>query len=131
MTESRASTSRYPPGLVPSLILLGAIVTLALLGLAWSGNWPKVLRVVLAAATYIALLLLLSRARSLRLAAFMGAGAAAGAVSGMARPETTPALIAASAFGAALLIAPLHWWALRTRHGSDPTHGGNPRNGRD
>jgi hypothetical protein len=111
-----APRPRYPAGLRPSLLGLGAIIALALLGLAGDGNWSKMLRVALATGTYATLLLAFCRwQKALHVSAFLMAGAAAGAVSGVVRPAIpTPALVVASALGAGLLLGPLHWWALRT-----------------
>ena len=79
-----------------------------------AGNWPKVLRVVAAAGTYALLLLALCRGRSkARIESFIAAGAAAGAVSGLVRPSVSPAVVVAGMLGAGLLLAPLHWLALR------------------
>ena len=106
---------RYPPGLLASLALLAVIVAVALIGLAISGNWAKMFRVSAAAATYSIVLLALGRAGAApSVGLFMAAGGAAGAVSGVARAAMSPTLVAASVIGAALLLAPLHWWALRT-----------------
>lgn len=108
-------SGRYPPGLLASLALLAVIVAVALIGLAISGNWAKVFRVSAAAATYSIVVLVLGRGSAAApVASFMAAGAAAGAVSGVARAATSPTLVAASVLGATLLLAPLHWWALRT-----------------
>ncbi|HEU4648721.1 MAG TPA: hypothetical protein VFS33_06640 [Gemmatimonadales bacterium] len=115
MSPTRTASATYAPGLLGSLALLGIIIALALAQLAWAGNWPKVLRVAAAAATYAAVLLPLCRTHvTLRPSAFIAAGAAAGAVSGLVRPTTSAALVGASVLGAALLLGPLHWWALRT-----------------
>jgi hypothetical protein len=106
---------RYPPGLLASLALLAVIVAVALIGLAISGNWAKMFRVSAAAATYSIVLLALGRGGAApSVGLFMAAGGAAGAVSGVARAAMSPTLVAASVIGAALLLAPLHWWALRT-----------------
>ena len=106
---------RYPSGFLASLALLAVIVAVALVGLATSGNWAKVFRVSAAAVTYSIVLLVIGRGSTAApLGSFMSAGAAAGAVSGVARAATSPALVAASVLGATLLLAPLHWWALRT-----------------
>lgn len=106
---------RYPPGLLASLALLAVIVAVALIGLATAGTWAKVFRVAAAAVTYSILLIVLGRGRAeVPLVRFIAAGAGAGAVSGVARAATWPTLLAASVLGAALLLAPLHWWALRT-----------------
>lgn len=115
MRNLTTTTNRYPAALPASLIVLGAIVTFALIGLALAGKWPKVARVGAAAATYAIFLLIEHRSRpELRLAFFLAAGAAAGAVSGLLRASTSWSLVVASTLGAALLLAPLHWWALRT-----------------
>lgn len=109
-------STTYPIGLRSSLALLAAIVGIALIGLGAAGNWPKVLRAAAAAATYVVARLLLSRGRNTQqLHAFVAAGVVAGAVSGLARPATSAALVAASALGAGLLLGPMHWWALRSR----------------
>jgi hypothetical protein len=111
-----SSGGRFPPGLIGSLLLLTIIIVFALAGLASIGNWSKVLRVGAAALTYAIVLLTLSRGTaSLRLGAFAAAGAAGGAVSGLVRPETSSALLFASVAASALLLAPLHWGALRSR----------------
>ena len=104
-----------PSGLRASLLVLAAIVAVALIGLGFAGNWPKVLRVALASGTYAALLLAFTRKRAEPvLGAFVAAGAAAGLVSGIVRTTTSPGVIVAGSLGAALLLGPLHWWALRT-----------------
>jgi hypothetical protein len=114
MRNDEATRQRYPAGLVPSLFVLGAVVAFALVGLAAAGNWPKVLRVVAAAGTYALLLLALCRGRSkARIESFIATGAAAGAVSGLVRPSVSPAVVVAGMLGAGLLLAPLHWLALR------------------
>ena len=106
----------YAPGLVMSLVPLAAIIIFALFGLGAAGNWPKLFRVAAAALSYGMVLLWLSRGSdSLRFGAFLAAGATAGAVSGLARPAASTGLVLASVAGAALLLAPLHWGALRTR----------------
>jgi hypothetical protein len=78
----------FPAGLRASLAVLALIVAIALIGLGAAGNWPKVLRVAAAAVTYAVVLLLLSRGRAAH-------------------------HVAASMLGAALLLGPMHWWALR------------------
>ena len=96
-------------------MLLGIIIAIALTGLAAAGNWPKILRVALAFGVYSTLLVVLCRGRpSIRLGAFILAGATSGAVSGVVRQATSVPLILVSVVGAGLLLSPLHWWALRT-----------------
>jgi hypothetical protein len=48
MAIGRAGHGAPPVGLLPSVALLAFIVGLALVQLAWVGNWPKVLRVAAA-----------------------------------------------------------------------------------
>jgi hypothetical protein len=96
-----------------SLVLLAAVVVFALVGLAAAGNWPKFARVSAAAGTYGIVLLGFGMRTMPRLRLFITAGAAAGAVSGLVRPSTSLALVTAGALGAGLLLAPLHWWAVR------------------
>ncbi len=122
MTQS-ASPLRLAAGLTPrgavlqSLLLLGAIVGCALVGLAIQGNWPKVLRVLLAALAYGTILgLSLRRATTAGGAPygnFVVAGAVAGAVSGLVRPTTTLLLVLAQALSAAFLLASVHWLGVR------------------
>ena len=116
MRISEATTDRYPAGLLPSLMVLGVVVAFALAGLASAENWPKVLRVTAAAATYCVVLLVLCRRQpDLRIGAFITAGAAAGIVSGLTRPAISLAVMAAGMLGAGLLLGPLHWLAIRHR----------------
>ena len=96
-----------------SLALLALIVAVALGGLAFAGNWPKVFRVALAATTYTSVLVALTR-RTQALGAFVAAGVAAGVVSGLVRTAISPPVVAAGALGAGLLLGPLHWWSLQS-----------------
>ena len=112
----RAVPGPNPSGLVASMALLAVVIVFALVGLATVGNWSKFSRVAAAALTYGAVLLALSRGTaSPRPGMFVIAGAAAGAVNGFARPGTSAGLVVASIAGAVLLLAPLHWAALRSR----------------
>ena len=122
VTDSRDGQIR----LRRSLMLLGIVVAIALAGLAAAGNWPKVVRVALAAVTYAALLVLVNR-RRIRLPAFMLSGAVAGFVSGMARPATSLLLVMASVLGAGLLLAPMHWLALVSGSSRSPGANGAAR----
>jgi hypothetical protein len=98
------------------MALLAVVIVFALVGLATVGNWSKFSRVAAAALTYGVVLLALSRGTaSPRPGMFVIAGAAAGAVNGFARSGTSAGLVVASIAGAALLLAPLHWAALRAR----------------
>jgi hypothetical protein len=104
-----------------SLALLATIVVFALIGLATDRNWPKILRVSSAFVTYAAVLLTLLHyrrgaqavVRAIPFAWFIGAGAAAGLVSGLVRPEVDVAVVVAGTIGAALLLAGVHCLALR------------------
>ena len=103
-----------------SLVLIGVAVAMALVGLAADGNWPKVLRVALAFASYASVLQLLARTGSkereepVSFACFAGAGASAGVVSGLVRPHFDLNVFAAGTIAAALLLAGTHWLALRS-----------------
>ena len=99
-----------------SLLLLGAVLTIALIGLAVDGNWPKVLRVGAAGCTYAAIVLGLTHRRtsmggSVGWWRFALAGLAAGAASGLLRPEPSGFIIATDA-AAATVVAAVHWLGL-------------------
>lgn len=93
------------------------MVALALIGLALDGNWPKVLRVALAAGAYGSSLWLLAHrtapGREVPYWPFGLAGSLAGLVSGLVRPAFQIELVLAGMLGAALLIGGVHWLALR------------------
>jgi hypothetical protein len=111
----RAIDARYPPGLLPSVMVLGVVVAFALAGLVSVGNWPEVLRVAAAATPcWLGLLALSRRQPGARIGAFVDAGAAAGIVSGLVRPTISLAVLAAGMIGAGLLPGPLHWLAIRS-----------------
>jgi hypothetical protein len=101
--------------LLASVALLGVVVALALIGLALDGNWPKVIRVACAAATYVTILLAFaSRGEGpARYWWFAAAGAAAGLVSGMLRPVPDLAPVLTGTVAAALLLGGVHWTAVR------------------
>jgi hypothetical protein len=116
--------ARTAPGreLLASLAVLAAVFAFALATLAAQGNWPKVLRVSVAACSYLALVAALagrwwpaSAARSCPYWVFAVAGAVAGALGIALRPGGVPPLVVAvgAASGAALFGA-VHWLALRT-----------------
>ena len=93
-----------------SLVLLGAVLAIALAGLALDGNWPKVLRVATAGAVYAGTLLSLSRStRSWW--PFAVAGVLAGVASGLLRPEPGILTIAVDS-GAAVAVATMHCLGL-------------------
>jgi len=102
-----------------SLALIGAVVVFALIGLATDHNWPKLLRVSLAFATYAGSLLGSTRRaragadRPISYSWFALAGALAGLVSGIVRPEFRFDVLVAGTMAAAILLAGVHWLALR------------------
>lgn len=105
------------PDFEVSVALLGVVVLFALSGLALEGNWPKLLRVGTAFAAYATAIMPGRRhGEPPRLSRFVLAGAAAGLISGLLRPQPMPPLfIAAQTIGAAALLGPAHWLALRFR----------------
>jgi hypothetical protein len=104
-----------------SLALVSAVVVFALIGLATDHNWPKLLRVSLAFATYAGSLLAFTNARRADASAealieyrwFAIAGALAGLVSGIVRPEFRLDVLVAGTGAASVLLAGVHWLALR------------------
>lgn len=102
-----------------SLLLLAGVVTFALIGLATDGNWPKVLRVAAAFCAYAGVLAMLVRRRAAHVqteipfAWFAAAGAAAGVMSGVVRPEFRLDVLLAGTVAAACLLAGIHCLALR------------------
>jgi hypothetical protein len=111
----RLPGSRTLSDLEISLLVLSVIVTLALFGLALDSNWPKVLRVTLSFLGYTLCLLPLRRRHPpLPVIVFVGAGAAAGLISGVVRPDglQLDRALALTVF-AALLLGPTHWLGLR------------------
>ena len=98
-----------------SLLLLGALLLFVTGGLAFEGNWAKLLRVTTAFIGYASVLLILvGRGASPRLSVFILAGAAAGLISGLVRPEPMPLLfVATQCVACAALFAPAHWLGLR------------------
>lgn len=109
-----SSLPRARRDLYGSLLLLGAVVVFALAGLAWDGNWPKVLRVATAAAGYAAVLLAAGRRSTTILPwrAFAAAGAVAGLLSGAVRAESSAPLLVAQTAAGALLLGGFHRLAL-------------------
>ena len=103
-----------------SLALLAAVVLFTVIGLAADQNWPKVLRVSLAFASYTTVLLVGSRLRSFTHPGaavpywlFVLAGATAGVVSGTVRPTIQPAVVLISVAAGAFLISTVHWAGAR------------------
>ena len=107
--------------LLISIALLTAVICIADVSLAFQGNWPKILRITLAAATYVFVLGVILRgtgrfgAPPARLPywVFLAAGAAAGVVSGIVRPDATVGLAVAQAVLTPLLLGTFHWVALQ------------------
>ena len=113
-----------PKAVRHSLAVLGAVVLFALIGLAFAGNWPKVLRVGLAAASYAAVLVAGSRSLSREKPGaaipywlFAIAGAAAGLVSGLVRPTVQPSVVLVSVLAGAFLLSSVHWAGARRYKG--------------
>jgi hypothetical protein len=112
------------PGRGDFVFSLGLLVVLtggAVIGLLIDGNRPKALRVGLATATYVTVLLAwhgvrasMRRSRSrVPFLIFVAAGCGAGLVSGLVRPDPDPAVVAAQVAGAGMLLGAFHWLALR------------------
>jgi hypothetical protein len=106
---------RHRTDLELSLLLVGVVVLLALGGLASDANWPKLLRVATAFLGYATVLLTTARrGESPALPAFVLAGAAAGLLSGVVRPEPMPLVfVVVMTLASAALLGPVHWLALR------------------
>jgi hypothetical protein len=112
--------------LVLSVGIIALVVVFALVGLATDRNWPKILRVSLAFLAYsgvlFALLFALLRFRGHSLSSqrpipfywFAFAGAAAGMVSGVVRPQFRLSILLAGTLAAAFILGSVHWFALRT-----------------
>ncbi|MDF2696608.1 MAG: hypothetical protein K0S65_4991, partial [Labilithrix sp.] len=94
-----------------SLLLLGAVLAIALIGLAVDGNGPKVLRVAAAGCAYAATLLVLTRHGSAGWWRFALAGLVAGMASGVFRADPGALTIAVDAI-AATVVATVHWLGL-------------------
>ena len=123
--------------LIISIGILTAVVCVADVGLAIQGNWAKIVRVTLGAASYVAILgsvlKLTGRfgapAGRLPLWAFLVAGLCAGLVAGLAGSEAALSLALASVVVTPVLLAAVHWvivqrWAwIRRRLASRPGPG--------
>jgi hypothetical protein len=107
--------------LIVSVGLLSGIVMIADLVLALQGNWPKIIRVTLAAAAYVGILGFLLKGMGrlgapparLPLWVFLAAGAMAGLMSGIVRPDINSAVVIASTILTPTLIGSFHWFALQ------------------
>lgn len=99
-----------------SIALIAVVVVLALVGLATDGNWPKILRVGLSFLAYAGTLEAWRRAAAARPTLpflwFASAGAAAGLVSGLVRPELHLSILLAGTVAATLLLGGVHWLGL-------------------
>lgn len=119
MNETTASGHILRRDTRASLLLLGGVIVFACIGLATDANWPKLLRVSSAFATYATVLVatILTRSGARMLGGFLAAGAAAGAVSGLVRPEIHPALVAISTLGG-IVFGGVHWLAVTRWRGA-------------
>ena len=108
--------------MILSIGLLTGVIVIGDLVLAFRGDWTRIVRVTLGGATYVGVLgvILKSTGRlgappaRLPLWMFWTAGAAGGLMSGLARPEFSLWVVAASTILAPLLLATFHWFSLRT-----------------
>jgi hypothetical protein len=104
-----------------SLLAIAGIALLATIGLAIDGNWAKVLRVLSALIGYLRVLVPVRKQLSppVSLLRFMAAGAVAGAISGLIRPDDGIVLnrLIALTVGGAALLGPVHWLAVRQARG--------------
>ena len=107
--------ARFRKDVLVSLGILSLVIAFALTGLALDGNWPKVARVAAAYVSYSSVLLIflrVDRDQTPRITWFVVAGAIAGLVSGLVRPNINIALIAAQMIAGAVLLAGAHWVAI-------------------
>ena len=107
-----------------SLLLPGAVLILALAGLALEGNWPKIARVATAFLTYTVVLLVgrgprIDGGEGVPFRVFAAAGAGCGLVSGLVREEVHAAVVIAGTLTGSLLLGGLHYLVLRVRRGLD------------
>lgn len=121
---ARAASSRQgflSPEISASLAIIGVLVGLAAVGLVMERNWPKLVRVILAASVYA--IILLGSVRSGRQGAgrngglpfwpFALAGAAAGLIGSLINPQRSVRLTAAGIVLGAFLLGGFHWLAVR------------------
>jgi hypothetical protein len=122
MTHGRELTLTFQPmELLVSIGIVTAVICIADVSLAFQGNWPKIVRITLAAATYVFVLGVLLRSTG-RLGApparlpywvFLVAGVAAGAASGFLRADGTIRLALAQTILTPLALGTFHWVALQ------------------
>jgi hypothetical protein len=119
MTDHEPTLPNYDRAradLLFSLAVLGGLLLFAAVGLAFQHNWPKIARILLVYVAYASLLVRpawTGLRGSVGFSRMVAAAAVAGFVNGVARPQTTLALTAASTVLAATLLAGVHWLALR------------------
>lgn len=119
--QSAAQESIASRDLLASVWLLGVAFAAVLAGLALDANWRKLLRVLIAAPTYVCVLLTLFRVRGVAAASggglppwpFCAAAAAAELASGWLRAGVAAHITFWVAPLAAVLIGGLHWLGLR------------------
>jgi hypothetical protein len=108
--------------LIISVGLLTLVVTIADFLLAFRGDWPGIVRLTLATATYVAVLGVLLKstgrlgaaASSLPVWIFWAAGGGAGLVSVVARPGFDAGIVLVSTALVPALLATFHWFSVRT-----------------
>ena len=108
--------------LVLSIGFLTGVIVIADLILAFRGDWTRIVRITLGAATYVGVLGVILKSTGLlgappaRLPVWMfwAAGAAGGLMSSLARPEFSLTVLVGSTILAPLLLATFHWFSLRT-----------------
>jgi hypothetical protein len=107
-------TGRRLPALDATLLALGGLLLFIEIGLATDGNWPKMLRVGVAVAGYVTMLLVTgARRQPFSPWRYVASALVGGALSGIVRPEIRPAFAVAQAVLAALLLGPAHWLLVR------------------
>jgi hypothetical protein len=107
--------------LIISVALLTAVIMIADVTLAIQGNFPKIVRITIAAATYVAvlgsILKVLGRFPAppprLPLWPFLAAGLAGGLVSGLVRSDVDLSVPMASSVLTPPLLGTVHWVALQ------------------
>ena len=108
--------------LLVSILLLTLVTMIADFGLAFQGDWPRIVRVTLSAASYVAVLGVVLRGIG-RLGApaaripywpFALAGTAAGVIGALLPPSDRALLSLAGVVLAALILGGFHWLAIRS-----------------
>jgi hypothetical protein len=100
-----------------SLALLSFVMVIAVAGLLFvDGNYAKVLRVLTAFFGYGAVLITAQRHAGINLPTivpFALAGAVAGVISGVVRPDPNLLVVVYGTLGAAFLLGPVHWLGVK------------------